>query len=107
MWLHNTDWKVLSTNYFVDGYPRVLTCKYHDGGYNLVQTHCCRWITNITSHVSDKVYHTVVKHQTVNHLKVVYNYTGYQMAEQRSSWKGPDTINVSNVGKIDNGSILI
>ena len=29
------------------------------------------------------------------------------MVEQRSSWKGPDTINVSSVGKTDHGSILI
>ena len=29
------------------------------------------------------------------------------MVEQRSSWKGPDTINVSSVGNIDHGSILI
>ena len=36
MWLHNPDWKVLPTIYFVDGYPRVLTCKDHDGGCNLI-----------------------------------------------------------------------
>ena len=29
------------------------------------------------------------------------------MVEQRSSWKVPDTINISSVGKTDNGSILI
>ena len=29
------------------------------------------------------------------------------MVEQRSSWKGPDTINVSIVGNTDHGSILI
>ena len=33
MWIHNHDWKVLPTIYFVDGYPCVLTCKYHDGVY--------------------------------------------------------------------------
>ena len=40
-------------------------------------------------------------------MKAGYNSTGYQMVEQRSSWKGPDTINVSSVGKTDHGSILI
>ena len=40
-------------------------------------------------------------------MKVGYNYTGYQMAEQWSLWKGPDTINISSVGKTDHGSILI
>ena len=36
-----------------------------------------------------------------------YNSTGYQMVEQQSSWKGPDTINVSSFGKTSNGYILI
>ena len=40
-------------------------------------------------------------------MKVGYNSTGYQMAEQQISWKGLDTINVSSVGKTDHGSILI
>ena len=40
-------------------------------------------------------------------MKVVYNSTGYQMVEQRRSWKGPDTINVYSVGNTDHGSILI
>ena len=40
-------------------------------------------------------------------MKVGYNSTGYQIVEQRSSWKGTDTINVSSVGNTDNGSILI
>ena len=40
-------------------------------------------------------------------MKVGYNYIGYKMAEQRSSWKGTDSINVSSVGNNDNSSILI
>ena len=40
-------------------------------------------------------------------MKVGYNSTGYEMVEQQSSWKGPDTINVSIVGNTDHGSILI
>ena len=61
MWLHNPDWKVLLTIYFVGGYPRVLTCKDHDGGCNLIQVHCCRWRTNKPSPVSDQVFQTVDK----------------------------------------------
>ena len=107
MWLQNPDWKVLTTIYFVDGYPRILTYKDHYGGFNLIQINCCRKRTNIPSPVSYQVYHAVVKPQTVNHMKVGYNSTGYQMVEQRSSWKGPDNINVSSVGKTYHGSILI
>ena len=40
-------------------------------------------------------------------MKVGYNSTGYQMVEQRSSWKVPDNINVSSVGNTDHSSILI
>ena len=94
MWLHNTDWKVLPTIYFVDGYPYVLTCKYHDGGYNLIQINCCRWRNNIPSPVSDKFCHTVLKLRTVKHMKVGYNSTGYRMVKQQNSRKVPDTINV-------------
>ena len=97
MWLHNPDWKVLPKHYFLDGYLRFLTCKDHDVGCNLIQIHCCRWSTNITSPVSDQFCHAFVKPQTVKHIKVVYNSTGYQMVEQWILWKGPDTINVSSV----------
>ena len=40
-------------------------------------------------------------------MKVGYNSTGYQMVEQQSSWKGPDSINVSSVRKTDHGSVLV
>ena len=63
-------------------------------------------MANITSPVSDQVYHTVVKPLTVKHIKVGYNSTWYQMVEQQSLWKGPDTINVSSVGKSDHDAIL-
>ena len=107
MWLHDTDWEVLPTVYFVDGYPHVLTCKDHDGGCNLKQIRCFRWRTNIPSPVSDQVFHDVVKPWTVKHMKVGYNSTGCQMVEQRSSWKGLNSLNVSIVGKTDHNSILI
>ena len=107
IWLHNPDWKVLPTIYFLDGYPQVLTYKYYYGGYNLIQIQCCIWRTNIPSPVSDQVCHAVVKTPTVKHIKVGYNSTGYQMAEQLSSWKVPDNINVSSVGNTDHGYILI
>ena len=107
MWIHNPDWKVLPTISFVDGYARVLTCKDHDCGCNLIQIHCCRWRANIPSPVYDQVCHAVVKPRTVKHIKVGYNSTGYEMVEQRSSWKVPDNINVSIVGNTYHGSILI
>ena len=79
MWLHNPDWKLSPTIPFVDGYPRVLIFKDHDVGCNLIQIHCCIHRTNIPSPIPDQVFHTVVKPQTVKHMKVGYNSTGYQM----------------------------
>ena len=51
----------ITKKYLVDGYPSVLTCEDYDGGCSLIQIHCCRWRTNITSPVSDQVCHAVVK----------------------------------------------
>ena len=85
----------------------MLTWKYQDGGFNLIQIHCCRCRANVPSYVSDQVFRAVVKPRTVKHVEVGYDSTGYQMVEQRNSWKGPDTINVSSVGNTDHGSILI
>ena len=73
----------------------------------MIHIYFCRCRTNIPSPVSDKVFHAVVKPRTVKHMKVGYHYTGYQIVEHRSSWNGPDTSNVSNVGNSDHGSILI
>ena len=107
MWINNPDWKLSPTISFVDVYPRVLTCKYHYDGYNLIHIHCCKWRTNIPSSIYDQVCDTIVKPRTVKYMKVGYNSTRYQMVEQWSSWKGADTILVSSVGKTDHGSILI
>ena len=107
MRLQNPDWKVLPVFSFVDGYPRVLTYKDHDGGFNLINVHCCIWRTNIPSPVSDQFFHTVLKPWILKHKKVGYNSNRYQMVDQRISWKGPDTNILSSVGKTDHGSILI
>ena len=48
----------------------------------------------MTSPVSDKFWQVVVRPQTVKHMKVGYNSTRHKMVEQRSSWKGTDTMNV-------------
>ena len=83
MWLHNPDWEVSPKISFVGGYPQVLICKDHDGGYNLIYIHYFRRRTNITSPVSDQVCHAVVKYRTAKHMKVGYNSTGYKIVEQR------------------------
>ena len=48
-----------------------------------------------------------MKPRTTRNMKIAYNSTGYQMVEQRVSFKGPDSINVCTVGKTDHNSILL
>ena len=106
-WLHNPNWRVAPTIVMKNGIPYVLTCKDHNGGSSYLHVHCLRWKTNISSHLSDQLCHAVVKPRTVKTMKVGYNSTSYQMVEQRSSWKGPDTINVTTCGRSDHGSIIL
>jgi hypothetical protein len=40
-------------------------------------------------------------------MKIGYNSTSYQMVEQRTSWKGPDSINVSSCGRMNHNSVLL
>ena len=80
----------------MDGYPHILTIKYNDRGCNLMHINCCIRRTNIPSPVYDQVLYAFVKPLTVNRTEVGYNYTRYQMVEQQSSWKVPDTVNVSH-----------
>lgn len=106
-WLHNDSWKVRPTIVFSDGTPVILSCKDHNGGSKLHHIHCCRWRTNLAAPLPDQLCHAVIKPRTVKNMKVKYNSIGYQMVEQRSSWKGPDTINVSSVGRTDHNSVLL
>ena len=107
MWLYNPEWKVFPSIAFFNGSPYILSCKDHNGGCKQLQVHCCRWKCNISSALSDQICHAVVKSRTVKHTKVGYNTIGYQMVEQRFSWKGPDSINISSIGKTDHNSILL
>ena len=106
LWLHYPDWKVIPAISFVDGYRRVLTCKDHYYGYNVIHINYCIWITNIPSPISNRVCRASVKPWTVKHMKFGYNSTRYKKVEQRISCKSPNTINVSIFGNTDHGSIL-
>ena len=106
-WLENIAWRVLPTIVMKDGTPMVLTCKDHCGGTLLFHLHCPRSQTNLSAPLSDQVCHAVVKPCTVKTMKIGYNSTSYQMVEQRTSWKGPDSINVSSCGCMDHNSVLL
>ena len=106
-WLENTAWRILPTIVMKDGTPMVLTCKDHRDGFSHFHLHCPRTPTNISSHLSNQLCHTVVKPRAVKTIKIGYNSTSYQMVEQRTSWKGPDSINVSSCGRMNHNSVLL
>ena len=106
-WLENIAWRVLPTIVMKDGTPMVLTCKDHCDGSSHFHLHCPRTPTNISAHLSDQLCHAVVKPRTVKTMKIGYNSTSYQMVEQRTSWKGPDSINVSSCGRMNHNSVLL
>jgi hypothetical protein len=106
-WLLNPKWKVSPSIAFVDGTPYILSCKSHNGGCKHLHIHCCRWENNLPSALSDQLCHAVIQPRTVKNTQVCYNTIGYQMVEQRYSWKGPDSINISTVGKTNHNLLLL
>ena len=107
LWLYNPNWRILPSTSFKDGHPQIMTCHDHNNGCNLHYLHCCRWRNNLPSPMADQLCHAVVKPRTVKNVRAGYSSIGYQMVEQRTSFKGPDSINVTNVGRTDHNSILI
>ena len=106
-WLFNPKWRVTPSIAFVNNEPVFLTCKSHDNGTKKLHVHCCRWENNLSSLLSDQLCHAVVNPRTVKNTQVGYNSITYQMVEQRFSWNGPDTINISSVGKTNHNSLLL
>ena len=106
-WLGNVLWKVMPTIIIKNGVPFVLSCKDHDGGDCHFHLHCPRWSTNLSAHFSDQLCHAVVKPRTIKTMKIGFNSTSYQMVEQRTSWKGPDSINITSCGHTDHNSVLL
>lgn len=106
-WLENASWTVLPTIVMKDGTPMFLTCKDHCSGCSNFHLHCPRTPTNISSQISDQLCHAVVKPRTAKTMKIGHNSTSYQMVEQRTSWKGPDSINVSSCGRMNHNSVLL
>ena len=107
VWLWNPKWRVLPTIVMIENTPYVLTCNDHNGGDTLLQVHCCRWKSNLPAPISDQLCHAVMKSRTVKNVKAGYSSIGYQMVEQRMSFKGPDSINIRSVGRTDHNSVLL
>ena len=98
MWLFNEDWKVLPSICFIQGVPRVLTCRDHNGGSKLFHIHGCRQPNHsLASLKPDQLCHGVLKTRTIKPMQKRIYSNAYQMHEQRGSFNGIDTCNLTNM----------
>jgi len=108
--LLNPEWRVQPCIAFFDGIPFVLSCRDHDytnKDNQLYMIHAPRWEHNLPSKQSDQLCHAVVKPRTVRQMRASAYSTRFQMHEQQSSFKGIDTIDVTNVSDFSHSSELL
>ena len=96
-WLLNDEWKIEPSIAFIDGAPHVLTCKDHTKGSKLYHIHIPRKPgPTLPSKYSDQLSHCVMRCRTVKPMKKSKYSIAYQMHEQRGSFNGIDTCNVTS-----------
>ena len=108
-WLLNPKWKVRPT-ILIDPEKgaSVLSCRDHNGGSQKLMLHLPRQPHHILpcSH-PDQLCHGVIKPRTIHPLKASTYSISYQMHEQRGSFNGIDTCNITNYGRFDFCSKLL
>ena len=108
-WLLNTnDWGIRPSIAFFDGIPYVLTCRDHDKGTKKFIIHPPRQPShNLASRYYDQLGHCSIRTRTVGQLRHSYFSTGYQMHEQRGTFNGIDTCNLTSYHQFDFRSKLL
>ena len=107
-WLLNTNWMIQPSIAFINGIPCVLTCDDHNKGTKCHIIHQPRQPLHIiASKYSDQLSHCCIRSRTVKPMKSSQFSTGYQMHEQRGSFNGIDTCNVTSYHKFDFRSKLL
>lgn len=98
--LTKKDWKVLPRIAFVEGHgPMFLSCLKHNGGCKHNYIHPMRVLDHILpSRHDDQLCHAVLKPRTVKLLIAGAYSNSYQTQEQRGSFNGIDTCNITNFG---------
>ena len=96
-WLLNNEWCVRPSIAFDDGIPYVLSCREHDKGNKLMMIHPPRQPSgNLASKYSDQLCHCCVRSRTIKPLQKRGYSTAYQMHEQRGTFNGIDTCNITS-----------
>jgi predicted GIY-YIG superfamily endonuclease len=97
-WLSNVKWRVQPSYAFINGVPYVLTCKEHNKGSRSLMIHTPRQPSPhiLSSMYSDQICHCVIRSRTVKPLEHKSYSIGFQMHEQRGTFNGIDTCNVTS-----------
>ena len=87
---------------------QVMVCKNHHLGSTKLYVHTLRQPNHILpSKYSDQIYHAVIKPQTIKQMKAQKYSNNFQMQEQRGSFNGIDTCNVTQYLNFKLQSILL
>ncbi len=107
--LLNPSWKVLPSIAFIEGKgPHILTCRNHDGGCKKSYIHPPRQPNHILpSRQGDQLCHAVIKPRLIHPMRASTYSNIYQMHEQRGSFQGVDTCDVTNYGDFSFCSVLL
>ena len=102
-WLLNPEWKVRPIIFICsEKGASVLTCRDHNKGTSKLMLHPPRRPHHILpSSFSDQLCHAVICPRTIHPLKACAYSISYQIHEQRGSFNGIDTCNVTNSGRFD------
>ena len=102
-WLLNPKWRI-KPSLIIDPEKGVLvlTCRHHNSGTTKLMLHVPRQPHHILpSRESDQLCHGVIKSRTIQPLKASTYSISYQMHEQRGTFNGIDTCNITNYGRFD------
>ena len=108
-WLFNPEWKIMPSIMFNnDNSPVIFTCKNHNEGTKKKYIHVPRQPNHILpSSSGDQLAHAVIKLRSIRPLKTTKYVNSYQMHEERGSFQGIDTCNITTFGDFSKTSILL
>ena len=107
-WLFNEKWTVMPSILFVEGEPKILTCADHDGGLKGFKLHLCRQpLHNLSPPKSDQLCHAVLRTRTIRPLRKSTYSDSFEMHEQRGSFNGIDTCNITTYHDFGSRSKLL